>query len=44
MKPHHVTAGLCDELAKAQRDFLETDLSLATTFADLAKRRYQQGD
>jgi hypothetical protein len=34
---------LRDELARAQQDFLETDLSLAATFADLAKRRYQEG-
>ena len=48
MKPRHAAAPalieLRDELAAAQRNFLETDLSLAATFADVAKRRYEAGD
>jgi hypothetical protein len=35
---------LRDELAKTQRAFLETDLSLGITFADMAKQRYEHGD
>jgi hypothetical protein len=31
-----------DELAKTQLAFLETDLSMAVTFADIAKRHYEQ--
>jgi hypothetical protein len=31
-------------LATAQQRFLETDLSLATTFADAARSRYESGD
>ena len=35
---------LPDELAKTQRTFLETELSLVVTFADVAKQRYEHGD
>jgi hypothetical protein len=35
---------LRNELAAAQRTFLETDLTLLVTFADMARRHYQQGD
>jgi hypothetical protein len=31
-------------LAKTQRAFLETELSLGITFADMAKRDYEQGN
>ena len=48
MNAHHAAAlalaELRVELARAQRNFLETDLSLAATFADIAKRRYETGD
>jgi hypothetical protein len=37
-------AELRDELAETQRTFLETELSLAATFADVAKWRYKDGD
>jgi hypothetical protein len=37
-------AELRDELAETQRTFLETELSLVVTFADLAKQRYEHGD
>jgi hypothetical protein len=35
---------LRDELGRVQRDFLEADLSLAATFVDIAKRRYEDGE
>ena len=35
---------LRNELAAAQRSFLKTDLTLISTFADMAKRHYEQGD
>ena len=48
MNAHHVAAlafvELRDKLARAQRYFLETDLSLAATFTDIAERRYETGD
>ena len=37
-------AELRDELAKTQRTFLETELSIAATFADMARQRYKEGD
>lgn len=37
-------AELREEFAAAQRTFLETDLALAATIADIAKRHHQQGN
>src|SRR5580704_6903126 len=48
MKPRHAAAfdffALHYEMARAQQRFLETDLSLAATFADLAKWHYKDVD
>lgn len=33
-----------DELVAAQRTFIGTELSIATTIADIAKRHYQEGN
>jgi hypothetical protein len=37
-------AELRDELAETQRTFLETELSLAAVFAEMAKQPYRDGD
>jgi hypothetical protein len=48
MKPRHAAAfdffALRYEMARAQQRFLETDLSLAATFAHLAKWHYKDVD